>query len=99
MEDQEGVRAVHRAASHLAGNVSNTTGQNRKRNKPSAQLATPAKEVLDIMNAIKPKLPGNRAGQPRVQEEGVRRWRRRSRSRARSESKLSAQRTDGGGSA
>ena len=41
----------------LAGNVSHTTGQNRKRNKPSAQLGTPTKEVLDIMNTIKPKHP------------------------------------------
>ena len=39
----------------LAGNVSHTTGQNRKRNKPSAQLGTPTKEVLGIMN--KPKHP------------------------------------------
>ena len=38
----------------LAGNVSYTTGQNRKRNKPSAQLGTPTKEVLDIINTIKP---------------------------------------------
>ena len=44
-------------ARHLAGNVSYTTGQNRKRNKPSAQLGTPTKEVLDIINAIKPKHP------------------------------------------
>ena len=42
---------------HLAGNVSNTTGHNRKRNKPSAQLGTPTKEVLEIMNTIKPKHP------------------------------------------
>ena len=42
---------------HLAENVSYTTGQNRKRNKPSAQLGTPTKEVLDIMNTIKPKHP------------------------------------------
>ena len=42
---------------HLAGNVSNTTGQNRKRNRPSAQLGTPTKEVLDIINTIKPKHP------------------------------------------
>ena len=41
---------------HLAG-MSCTTGQNRKRNKPSAQLGTPTKEVLDIINTIKPKHP------------------------------------------
>ena len=40
---------------HLAGNVSYTTGQNRKRNKPSAQLGALTKEVLDIINTIKPK--------------------------------------------
>ena len=44
-------------ARHLAGNVSHTTGQNRKRNKPSAQLGAPTKEVLDIMNKIKPRHP------------------------------------------
>ena len=42
---------------HLAGNVSKTTGQSRRRNKPSAQLGTPTKEVLDIINMIKPKHP------------------------------------------
>ena len=42
---------------HLAGNVSHTTGQNRKRNKPSAQLGAPTKEVLDIMNTVKPRHP------------------------------------------
>ena len=42
---------------HLAGNVSHTTGQNRKRNKPSAQLGAPTKEVLDIMNKTKPRHP------------------------------------------
>ena len=42
---------------HIAENVSHTTGQNQKRNKPSAQLGTPTKEVLDIMNMIKPKHP------------------------------------------
>ena len=41
----------------IAGNVSHTTGQNRKRNKPSSQLGTPTKEVLDFMNTIKPKHP------------------------------------------
>ena len=40
---------------HLAGNVTHTTGQNRRRNKPSAQLGAPTKEVLDIMNKIKPR--------------------------------------------
>ena len=44
---------------HLAGNVTHTTGQNRKRNRPSAQLGVPTKEVLD-----------NRALCPRVQEKG-----------------------------
>ena len=42
---------------HLAGNVTHTTGQNRKRNKPSAQLGVPTKEVLDIMNKVKPRHP------------------------------------------
>ena len=42
---------------HLAGNVSHTTGQNRKRNKPSAQLGAPTTEVLDIMNTVKPRHP------------------------------------------
>ena len=41
----------------LTGNVSHTTGQNRKRNKPSAQLGAPTKEVLDIMNTVKPRHP------------------------------------------
>ena len=49
---------------HLAGNVTHTTGQNRKRNRPSAQLGVPTKEVLDIMNKVNPC--------PRVQEEGHR---------------------------
>ena len=47
----------HSIVRHLAGNVSHTTGQNRKRNKPSAQLGAPTKEVLDIMNKIKPRHP------------------------------------------
>ena len=47
----------HSIVRHLAGNASHTTGQNRKRNKPSAQLGAPAKEVLDIMNMIKPRHP------------------------------------------
>ena len=58
----------HSIVRHLAGNVSHTTGQNRKRNKPSAQLGAPMKEVLDIMNAVKPKHPGH----SRIQEEGNR---------------------------
>ena len=37
--------------------MSKTTDQNRRRNKPSAQLGTPTKEVLDIINMIKPKHP------------------------------------------
>ena len=45
----------HSIVRHLAGNVSHTTGQNRKRNKPSAQLGAPTKEVMDIMNALKPR--------------------------------------------
>ena len=47
----------HSIVRHLAGNVSHTTGQNRKRNKPSARLGAPTKEVLDIMNSIKPRHP------------------------------------------
>ena len=47
----------HSIVRHLAGNVSHTTGQNRRRNKPSAQLGAPAKEVLDIMNTVKPRHP------------------------------------------
>ena len=43
----------HSIVRHLAGNVSHTTGQNRKRNKPSAQLGAP-------MNKIKPR-DGRRA--------------------------------------
>ena len=47
----------HSIVRHLAGNVSHTTGQNRKRNKPSAQLGAPTKEVLGIMNTVKPRHP------------------------------------------
>ena len=47
----------HSIVRHLAGNVSHTTGQNRKRNKPSAQLGAPTKEAMDIMNALKPRHP------------------------------------------
>ena len=52
---------------HLAGNVSHTTGQNRKRNKPSAQLGAPTKEVLDIMNKIKPRHPRSLMTEPAAQ--------------------------------
>ena len=52
---------------HLAGNVSHTTGQNRKRNKPSAQLGAPTKEVLDIMNKIKPRHPRSLMNEPATQ--------------------------------
>ena len=51
----------------LAGNVSHTTGQNRKRNKPSAQLGAPTKEVLDIMNKIKPRHPRSLMTEPAAQ--------------------------------
>ena len=51
----------HSIVRHLAGNVSHTTGQNRKRNKPSAhgQAQTSA-------------IPDGRACHPRIQEEGNR---------------------------
>ena len=52
---------------HLAGNVTHTTGQNRKRNKPSAQLGVPTKEVLDIMNKIKPRHPRSLITEPAAQ--------------------------------
>ena len=47
----------HSIVRHLAGSVSHTTGQNRKRNKPSAQFGAPTKELMDIMNAVKPRHP------------------------------------------
>ena len=52
---------------HLAGNVTHTTGQNRRRNKPSAQLGAPTKEVLDIMNKIKPRHPRSLITEPAAQ--------------------------------
>ena len=52
---------------HLAGNVTHTTGQNRKRNKPSAQLGVPTKEVLDIMNKVKPRHPRSLITEPSAQ--------------------------------
>ena len=52
---------------HLAGNVTHTTGQNRKRNKPSAQLGVPTKEVLDIMNKVKPRHPRSLITKPSAQ--------------------------------
>ena len=51
----------------LAGNVTHTTGQNRKRNKPSAQLGVPTKEVLDIMNKVKPRHPRSLITEPSAQ--------------------------------
>ena len=47
--------------------VTHTTGQNRKRNKPSAQLGVPTKEVLDIMNKIKPRHPRSLITEPAAQ--------------------------------
>ena len=52
---------------HLAGNVNYTTGQNRKRNRPSAQLGVPTREVLDIMNKVKPRHPRSLITEPSVQ--------------------------------
>ena len=52
---------------HLAGNVTHTTGQNRKRNRPSAQLGVPTKEVLDIMNKVKPRHPRSLITEPSAQ--------------------------------
>ena len=40
---------------------------NRKRNKPSAQLGAPTKEVLDIMNKIKPRHPRSLMTEPAAQ--------------------------------
>ena len=52
---------------HLAGNVNYTTGQNRKRNRPSAQLGVPTREVLDIMNKVKPRHPRSLITEPSAQ--------------------------------
>ena len=51
----------------LAGNVTHTTGQNRRRNKPPAQLEAPTKEVLDIMNKVKPRHPRSLITEPAAQ--------------------------------
>ena len=46
---------------HLAGNVTHTTGQNRKRNRPSAQLGVPTKE------GVKPRHPRSLITKPSAQ--------------------------------
>ena len=52
---------------HLAGNVNYTTGQNRKRNRPSAQLGVPTREVLDVMNKVRPRHPRSLITEPSAQ--------------------------------
>ena len=47
--------------------MNHTTGQNRKRNRPSAQLSVPTKEVLDIMNKVKPRHPRSLITEPSAQ--------------------------------
>ena len=60
----------HSIVRRLAKNVSHTTGQNQKRNKSSAQLGAPAKEVLGIASSIKPRHPQSGSKRKATESEG-----------------------------